>query len=114
MDFITEEVKKASGLTDEQIEAIKPLYESDIATKKQSWDNKANTDAEGILQGAAGKVEELTNVKRTQGEKVADYIIRAGNEHLTTQKAEVETLKTEYAQKLKDFDGGEEIGRAHV
>lgn len=107
MDFINEEIKKSLGLTDDQIDGLKPVHESYIAEQKKAWDTKANTDAEGILSGAASKIEEVTSIKRNQGEKLADFYVRAGNEFLTNQKTEIETLKTEYAQKLKDFNGGD-------
>lgn len=107
MDFITEEIKTTLNLSDEQIAGLKPVHESYLAEQKKAWDNKANTDAEGILSGAAAKIEEVTSIKRNQGEKLADFYVRAGNEFLTNQKTEVENLKTEYAQKLKDFNGGD-------
>lgn len=107
MDFITEEIKTTLNLSDEQIAGLKPVHESYLAEQKKAWDTKANTDAEGILSGAATKIEEVTSIKRNQGEKLADFYVRAGNEFLTNQKAEVENLKTEYAQKLKDFNGGD-------
>lgn len=107
MDFITEEIKTTLNLSDEQIAGLKPVHESFIAEQKKAWDTKANTDAEGILSGAAAKIEEVTSIKRNQGEKLADFYVRAGNEFLTNQKTEVENLKTEYAQKLKDFNGGD-------
>lgn len=107
MEFITEEVITALALTPEQVAGMKTPYETHLATLKQGWDNKANENAEGILTGAASKLEEATGVKRTQGEKLADYYVRAGSEFLTTQKTEIETLKTEYQTKLKDFNGGD-------
>lgn len=107
MDFITEEIKTTLNLNDEQIAGLKPVHESYLAEQKKAWDTKANTDAEGILSGAATKIEEVTSIKRNQGEKLADFYVRAGNEFLTTQKTEVENLKADYAQKLKDFNGGD-------
>jgi len=107
MDFLTEEITKELNLTPEQVAGIKTPYENYIASEKAKWDTKANTDAEGILSGAANKLEEVTSIKRNQGEKLADYYVRAGNEFLTAQKTEVETLKADYAQKLKEFNGGD-------
>jgi hypothetical protein len=105
MEFITEEVKTSLGLSEEQINGLTPVYNDHIATQKQTWDLKANENAEGILNGAATKISEVTKVARNQGEKVADYIVRAGNEHFSTLKNELEVAKSEYAQKLKDFKG---------
>lgn len=107
MDFLTDEITKELNLTPEQVAGIKTPYESYIATEKAKWDTKANTDAEGILTGAAAKIEETTSIKRNQGEKLADYYVRAGSEFLSTQKTEVETLKADYALKLKEFNGGD-------
>jgi hypothetical protein len=85
MDFLTQEIIEKAGLTEDQLATIKPLGESYIADLKKGWDGKANSDAEGILNGAAVKVAEVTKVTRNQGEKIADYIVRAGNEHLSVK-----------------------------
>lgn len=105
MEFITEEVRTELGLTEEQIKGIAPLYESNVAELKKGWDGKANENAEAILNGASTKVFEVTKVERKQGEKVADYIVRASNEHLSTLQTDLSKAKTEYEQKLKDFQG---------
>jgi len=107
MEFITTEIATELGLTPETIEKIKPLYDGHIATLKKDWDGVANTNAEKIIDGAISKISEVTKIPRNQGEKGADYIVRAGNEHLSTLKNDLETAKTEYAQKLKDFKGDE-------
>ncbi len=107
MEFITTEIATELGLTPETIEKIKPLYDGHIATLKKDWDGVANTNAEKIIDGAISKISEVTKIPRNQGEKGADYIVRAGNEHLSTLKTDLETAKTEYAQKLKDFKGDE-------
>ena len=102
MDFLTQEIIEKAGLTEDQLATIKPIGESYIADLKKSWDGKANDNAEGILSGAAAKVAENTNIHRNTGEKIADYIARAGNEFITTS---LSSAKSEYEQKLKDFDG---------
>lgn len=107
MEFITTEIATELGLTPETIEKIKPLYDGHIATLKKDWDGVANTNAEKIIDGAISKISEVTKIPRNQGEKGADYIVRAGNEHLSTLKNDLETAKIEYAQKLKDFKGDE-------
>lgn len=107
MDFITEEIVKELNLTPEQVAGIKPHYDGHIATEKQAWDNKANTDAEGILSGAASKLAESTGVQRNQGEKLADYYVRAGKEFLSNKESELSTAKADYEKKLKDFKGDE-------
>jgi hypothetical protein len=105
MDFLTQEIIEKAGLTEDQLATIKPLGESYIADLKKGWDGKANSDAEGILNGAAVKVAEVTKVTRNQGEKIADYIVRAGNEHLSVKQGEFETAKSQYEEKLRDFKG---------
>jgi hypothetical protein len=105
MEFITDEVKTSLGLSEEQINGLTPLYTDHFANKQKEWDNKANENAEGILNGAVSKIVEVTKVTRNQGEKVADYIVRANETHLSTLKTELETAKSDYAQKLKDFKG---------
>lgn len=107
MEFITEEVKTSLGLTDEQIGGLKPLYENHIADKQKAWDAKANDNAENILSGAASKIEEVTKVKRDQGEKVADYIVRSSSAYNSSLSEELKTAKAAYEQKLKDFKGDE-------
>ena len=107
MDFLTQEKITELGLTTEQVSSIAPLYNETIATLKKEWDNKANENAEGILQGAALKVTEVTKATRNQGEKIADFIVRASQQHLNNLKTDLETAKEEYNQKLKDFKGDE-------
>ncbi len=105
MEFITEEAQKTLGLTPEQIEGIKPLYNNYIANQKKDWDGKANENAEKIIEGAAKSIMDATGVAREQGEKVADYLKRAGGVHVSSLKTEVETAKAEYEKKIADFKG---------
>lgn len=102
MDFLTQEVIEKAGLTEDQLATIKPVADSYIADLKKSWDGKANENAEGVLAGAANKVAETTKINRNTGEKIADYIARAGSEYVNTT---LSSAKAEYEQKLKDFDG---------
>lgn len=105
MEFITEEIQKTLGLTPEQIEGIKPLYNDHLANQKKDWDGKANENAEKIIEGAAKSIMDATGVVREQGEKVADYLKRAGGLHISTLKSEVEVAKAEYDKKIADFKG---------
>lgn len=109
MEFLNEEKQTELGLTPEQVEGLKPLYNEHIAGVKQEWDGKANKDAEGILTGAAVSVEKTTGLKRNEGEKIADYITRAGGEYLKGKESEINTLKDDYEKKLKDFDGSSDL-----
>lgn len=107
MEFLTEEVIAEIGISKEQVEKIKPLYENNIADLKKDWDGKANTDAEKILDGAIAKIVEVTKVPRNQGEKVAEYLERASTAHFATLETDLKNAKVEYDKKVKDFKGDE-------
>lgn len=105
MDFITNEIKTALNLTDEQVKGLTPAYENHIAESKKAWDGKANENAEKILDGASNPVFEVTKITRNKGEKVAEYIARAGLSHVSDLQKNLETAKKEYEIKLKEFKG---------
>lgn len=105
MEFITEEVRTSLGLTDDHIAGLTPLFNNHIAEVKKGYDQTAHQNAEGILNGAAQKIAEVTKVARNQGEKVADYILRANGEYNSSLKSDLEKAKSDYEQKLKDFKG---------
>lgn len=109
MDFITEEVKTSLGLTDDQINGLKPVHETYIAEQKKGWDNKANTDAENIIAGAIKSTQTKYNVDlpRTEGEKNADYLARLNDKVVESQKSSIEALEAEWKQKIKEFEGGD-------
>lgn len=112
MEFINEEIQTKLGLTPEQIEGIKPLYNDHLSTLQKEWDGKANTNAEGILTGAAVSVEKVTGVKRNDGEKIADYIQRSGGEFLKSKESELTKLKSDYEEKIKGVKGNEALTAA--
>ena len=105
-EFVTEQ-----GLTAEQVSAISlnanTWHDEQVVDLKGTYDGKANKDAEGILNGAVGKITDLTTVARNEGEKVADYMSRAWGQFSSTEKAALETAKNSYEAKLKDFKGDE-------
>jgi hypothetical protein len=107
MEFITQEVATTLSLSPEQIAGITPLYDGHLANLKKEWDGKANTNAEGIINGALSKINEVTKVARLEGEKAADYITRAGLASISEQKTNVSALELEYQNKLKEFKGDE-------
>ncbi|MGU3377630.1 hypothetical protein [Chryseobacterium sp. M5A1_1a] len=109
MEFLTEDVAKELGLTPEQITGITAKGTEYISDQKKEWDKKANENAEAILSGAANYLQEKTGVKedRQQGEKYGEYFSRLSNKALEEKTGEIERLKTEYNQKLKDFKGDE-------
>ncbi len=107
MDFITTEEATALGLTTEQVTALTPKYNDHVAGLKKEWDGVANTNAENILSGAAKYAQTKLGVtdERQAGEKWGDYMNRIADKSIESKAGEVERLKTEYAQKLKDFRG---------
>lgn len=107
MEFLTEDLQKEHNFTPEQIAVLKPLYDNDIATKKKDWDGVANTNAENILSGAAKYAQTKLGItdERQAGEKWGDYMNRIADKSIESKAGEVDRLKTEYAQKLKDFKG---------
>jgi len=95
-DFI-----QTQKLTPEQVTAIEETSNNSEAEIKKTYDGKANTDAEKILDGAAAKVAEMTGIKREQGQKIADYITFAGQKHVEGKLA---SERTSLDKKQKDLD----------
>lgn len=109
MDFITEDLAKEANLTPEQVSALNPKFSDYVSTQQKEWDKKANENAENILSGAAKYFMDKSgiNEERTQGEKFGDYFNRLSDKALTGKKSEVEKLKSDYEEKLKNFKGDE-------
>ncbi|MDV4026229.1 hypothetical protein CMT52_18005 [Elizabethkingia anophelis] len=109
MDFITEDLAKEANLTPEQVAALNPKFSNYISDQKKEWDGKANENAESILSGAAKYLMEKAGVneERLQGEKFGDYFNRLSEKALTSKKSEVDKLKSDYEEKLKNFKGDE-------
>lgn len=112
---LTKELIEAQGLSEDQAKAISTFNNEQlanaIADTKKEYDGKANEQAEGILTGAAKRITELTNVERTQGEKIADFVDRAWSEFSTEGKTSLEQAKSEYEEKLKNFKGDPEVSK---
>jgi hypothetical protein len=98
---------KEIGLSDEQLTKVSEVLKTHVADLKQQWDKKANDDAEGIIQGAADKVEVLTGIKRDKGQKIADYLSVAAESYVKGSKAALETKELELETKLKNNKGDE-------
>lgn len=107
MEFLTEEVIAELGITPEQLTKLNEKGNDYIADLKKDLGKTANDNAEKILEGAIAKIVETTKVTRNQGEKIADYVQRASESHLSSLKTDLETAKAEYNQKVKDFKGDE-------
>lgn len=111
MEFLTEDFIQENGLSEDQVNAIQSKGSDYIAEYKKEQDarvaEEANKHAEGIISGAAKKVQEVTGIEREQGEKIADYLDRSGTSYLHESKQSVENLKKEFEDKLKNTKGAE-------
>ncbi|MCK9593948.1 MAG: hypothetical protein M0Q91_18260 [Methanoregula sp.] len=103
---LTTEFIESQKLTPEQVTAIGEVFNNDIAEVKKTYDGKANTDAEAILEGAAKAVETKTGIVREKGQKIADYITFAGEKFvegkLSSETEKVNRKQKEYEQLIKD------------
>ena len=106
---LTPELIAAKGLTPEQVTAVEEILTNDIADVKKTYDGKANTDAEAILEGAAKVVETKTGIIREKGQKVADYITLAAEKHveskLSSEKTAVQKKQSELDELIKNGAG---------
>lgn len=103
---LTKEVIEAAKLTEDQVKAVSEFGKDYIANEKKTLEDqfsgKANENAEKIIGGAAAKVEETTKIKRNEGEKIADYLQRVSTEFLTGKQSELDQLKKDYEDKIKN------------
>lgn len=112
---IDEEFAKANGLSTEQVTAlttnVTAYHTNELAEAKKGWDGKANTDAEAIINGAitATQKEFGVDLSREDGEKHKDYLLRLNKSIISGKQSEVATLKADYEEKLKNFDGSEDL-----
>lgn len=108
---ISKEVAESLNLTEDQIKGVSEFGKGHIAELQKEWDSKANENAQNILNGVVGSLHEKTGFKldRNQGEKHADYLSRYSSTYLEKQKGEIESLKSDYETKLKEFKGGDAL-----
>ena len=109
---LSEEFIKNNGLTPEQATKINNFYSTEVIPDlKKGWDGKANTDAEGILTGAAKYAAEKlgVTVEREQGEKYADYLQRISDLSIKSKLDAFSEKETELENKIKNFKGGDEL-----
>lgn len=109
----SEDFVKEQGLSPEQVTAITDSvtgqYDPHIAELKKGWDDKAQKDAQAILDGAGKKITDLTKVERDQGEKIGDFIIRTWDDFSKKGQTALEKSKKEYDDKVANFEGDENI-----
>ncbi len=110
MEF-TKEFIEQHKLSDEQVKGITDSTNEQVAELKKSWDGKANSDAESILQGAIKYTQTQTgfSLEREQGEKVGDYFNRFSDNFLSTQKTDLTKAKSDYEEKMKGIKGNETL-----
>lgn len=109
---LSEEFIKENSLDLEIAKKIDGYYLSNVIPElKQSWDGKANTDAEGILTGASKYAAEKFGIsaEREQGEKFADYLNRVSDLSLQSRVDSFNTKELELETKLKNFKGDDEL-----
>ena len=110
MEF-SEDFIKENNLTEEQVKAVSEFGKGHIAELQQQWDGKANENANNILDGVITSTQKQFGIslERQQGEKHADYLKRLSDQVVSSKQEELEKLKGDYEQKLKEFKGGDAL-----
>ena len=98
-------------LDESQVKGITDFANEQVAEMKKSWDGKANSDAEKILQGAINYTQTQTgfSLDRDQGEKAGDYYKRFSDNYFSTQKSSLASAKLEFEEKMKGIKGNETL-----
>lgn len=112
MEF-TQEFIAEIGLSESQTAKLKEVTTTYEAELKQSWDGKANENAEKIIQGAADKVEAVTGIKREAAQKLGDYLSFASENYFKGQKSALQQKEQELEKKIKE-GGGDPILKAQL
>ena len=113
MEFINEEFIKTNELSETQVTAINKAGDDHIATLQNTWQGKANEDAEGILHGATKAVQDLTGITHEKGQKIAEYLKQAGDNYLSGGKASLERSQKDLDEKIKNA-GTDEVLKAEL
>lgn len=117
MELTAEQVKEI-GLSDEQVKKVVSVvseYESTLKkTIDEEWKGRANEQAEGILTGAAEKVEQLTGIKREKGQKIADYIHQSSELFFKGQRSTLEKKQQELDEKIKNSGSDESTKKEYA
>jgi len=104
MEFTAEQITEM-GLSEEQAGKLKTVTSAFEADLKQSWDGKANENAEKIIQGAADKVQLITGIQREGGQKLGDYLSFASENYFKGQKSALQQKEQELERKIKEGGG---------
>lgn len=114
MEFneIPKDVVEKHNLSEEQAKGLSEYFSGNIIPEiKKGYDDKANKNAEGILDGAAKYASQKfgVEIQREQGEKFGDYLLRLTDKGFEKTKTELESKRTEIEEKLKNFKGSDEV-----
>lgn len=99
---IPAEIIQETGLTETQVAKVTEFVKGQVAELETAWGAKANQNAEKIIEGAAKKVEDVTGIKREQGQKLADYLSLASENYFKGKTSALETKEKELTEKLKN------------
>jgi len=114
---LTDEIIKAQGFSEEQVAAINgyvaPLLSDTIANTKKEYDGIANTQAEGIINGAIKATQDKNGVtlERMQGEKLGDWQARYSVLLNESKQSDLDAKRLEYEDKVKNFKGDPEVAK---
>ena len=108
---LTKEFIETHRLDEGQVKEINDFTNEQVADLKKSWDGKANSDAESILQGAIKYTQTQTgfSLEREQGEKIGDYFNRFSDDFLTDKRNGLDKAKADYEEKMKGVKGNETL-----
>ena len=108
---LDQQIIEQTGLTEDQVKAVTGYYSEQIPNLKKEWDGKANENAERIVEGAiSSTIKEFgLEIKRGEGEKNKDFLARVNKTVIEKEKESVNSLKSEYEIKLKEFKGGDAL-----
>lgn len=109
---LSEKFIQENNLTPEQVTKINGFYSTEVIPElKKGWDGKANTDAEGILTGAAKYASEKFGIQeeRRQGEELADFLERISDLSIQSKLAAFSEKESELNDKIKNFKGSDEL-----
>jgi hypothetical protein len=108
---LTEQLITDLELGEEVVAKIEAYGADQIADAKKEFEGTANENAQKIIDGAARMTMEKfgLNVERQQGEKLGDFLTRLSEQAVSTKQAEVDQLKADYEDKLKNVKGADDI-----
>jgi len=108
---LTEQLVNELELGEEVVAKIEAYGADQIAEAKKEFEGTANENAQKIIEGAANATLQKfgLQIDRQQGEKLGDFLTRVSGEAISGKQAEVDQLKSEYEEKLKNVKGADDI-----